>query len=249
MNYIGWLIAGLLLASLCYLQLCRTAKPQTDNRYEAQVKRTVDTVAYYERLLLADSSAIELAITQAEQAYGIQAEVEDRLEASTVQVFSLTNQLRDAKKQVQNSKLYSNSWIYVPPNYVSVCDSLASAAGLQTNRIVRYMASNDSLKITILNAKTMYEKKLKTESAFNAALRNQLDSCQLAIKEPAAKKRSQVYGGVNLIGNKTYFLDGGQANLTLLTKRNTMFEVNASLIHGNFYFGGGTKFLLSFQRK
>lgn len=241
-QYTGWIIAVLAVTAIIYLQLCRTPKPiKTDDVYSALVKQTKDTVAYYEELLKANDAATELAVVKAEQAFQNQLQAENNLKVSNDQVSTLTAQLRTARKDTSKS-------VAVSPWYVRACDSLEFAADMQTLRAKMYIKSNDSLKHSLFLQETSYKNKLNIQAQFNNALRRQLDTCQLKVKETGARKRSQVYAGLNLMGNKTYFIDGGQVNLTLLTKRNTMFEVNGALIHGQLYVGGGTKFLLSFRR-
>lgn len=248
-NITGWVIAAVAVAALIYLQICNSPKPvQTDSAYEALKKQTQDTVTYYEELLKANDAATELAVYKAEQAYDNQRKTENDLKVSTDQVSNLTLELKAARREMQQHG-YNDDWVPVSKRYISACDSLELAADRQTLQTKAYIKTNDSLKLKINQQTAAYTDKLQTQSAFNNALRAQLDSCQLQVKNNPLKKRSQLYAGVGLLGNKTYFIDGGQVNLTLLTKRNTMFEVNSALIHGQLYVGGGTKFLISFRRK
>ena len=248
-GFTGWFIAGLAVAALIYLQICRTPKPvQTDSAYEALKKQTQDTVSYYEELLKANDAATEMAIYKAEQAFNDQRKAEDDLKTTNLQVSSLTAELKEARKEMQQHG-YDNDWVSVSPRYINACDSLELTADLQTLRAKMYIKANDSLKLAAFTAKAKYETGLSERDRFNKALRSQLDSCQLQVKNNPLKKRSQLYAGIGLLGNKTYFIDGGQASLTLLTKRNTMFEINGALVHGQLYVGGGTKFLISFRRK
>lgn len=245
----GWFIAGIMLTALIYLQVCRTPKPvQTDSAYEVLKKQTQDTISYYEEVLKANDAATELAVYKAEQAFDNQRKAEADLKVSTDQVSGLTLELKAARKVMQDHG-YDDSWISVSPRYINACDSLELAADRQTVKVGQYVKSNDSLKLKIRQQTAAYTDKIATQTRFNKALRDQLDSCQLVVKNNPLKKRSQLYAGVGLLGNKTYFIDGGQVSLTLLTKRNTMFEVNGALIHGQVYVGGGTKFLISFRRK
>jgi hypothetical protein len=245
----GWFIAGIAVAALIYLQICRTPKPvNTDDRYSILEKQKQDTVNYYEELLKANDAATELAVYKAEQAFDNQRKAEADLKVSTDHVSNLTLELKAARKEMQQHG-YDDDWVAVSPRYINACDSLEVAADKQAGRVNLYIKSNDSLKTKLTDQETAYKNKLATQTSFNNALRNQLDSCQLAIKDNPSKKRSQLYAGINLLGNKTYFVDGGQVNLTLLTKRNTMFEVNGTLVHGQVYVGGGTKFLISFRKR
>lgn len=236
-------MAALAVAALVYLQICSTPKPvKSDDIYKALVKQTRDTVSYYEQLLKANDAATELAVAKAEEAFHNQLKAESNLKVSNDQVSSLTAALRTARKDTSKS-------IPVSARYVRTCDSLEVAADQQTLRAVKYTLANDSLKQNFSRKEELYQTKLNIQTNFNKALRAQLDSCHLIVKHNPDKKRSQLYAGLNLMGNKTSLIDGGQVNLTLLTKRNTMFEVNGALIGGQIYVGGGTKFLISFRRK
>jgi hypothetical protein len=239
----GWFIAGTAVAALIYLQVCRTPKPvNADDRYKVLQKQKQDTINYYEELLKANDVATELAVYKAEEALNNQLKAEADLRVSTDQVSILTARLRAARKDTGKT-------VTVSLRYVRTCDSLEFAADQQTVRTNLYIKSNDSLKLKLTDQETAYKNKLATQTRFNAALRNQLDSCQLAVKNNPFKKRSQLYAGIDLLGNKTYLIDGGQVNLTLLTKRNTMFAVTGALIHGQVYGGVGTKFLISFRKR
>lgn len=246
----GWLFAGVLLAALLYLQLCRTPKPDTSNNdaYARLVKKQTDTINYYEELLKADSAALDLAIYKAEKAAQEQIQTDNDLQVTQKQVADLSAKLRLARTETPG-RGPDDMWVPVSPRYVSACDSLEVAANKQGIAIRSSLNANNALRTELTYTKAAYEQQLQTEKNFNLSLRNQLTECNKVVKDSTVdNKRVQLYAGFNLLGNKTQFINGGLVSLTLLTKRNTMFEANAGLFNGEMYYGGGTKLLISFRK-
>lgn len=256
--YGGWLIAGLCLAALIYLQLCHTAKPtqpdNTANLLKLSIQKTKDTAAYYEQLLKAGDAATELAVTKAEDAYHNQLTRENDLLTANKQINELSVAYAEVRSKLDKPHIMGlqaadTTWYTVPPEYVTICDSLDVKAKDLTFKNSLYVAANKNLQQLVVSAQQSYDKQLQVKTDFTNFLQKQLDSCHTSLAAKIPERRTQVYAGINLVGNKTYFIDGGQARIMLLTKRNTMFEANAGLIHGEIYYGVGTAFLLSFRRK
>lgn len=246
----GWLFAGVLLAALLYLQLCNAPKPDhsINDAYARLLKQQTDTIKYYEEILLADSTALEMAIYKAEKAATEQIQSDKDLQVTQKQVADLTAKLRLARTETPGHGV-DDEWVSVSPRYINACDSLEIAADRQNKIIGNSIATNAALRTELTYTKAAYDQKLQTEKNFNLALRSQLTECNKVVKDSTEGKRVQVYAGFNLMGNKAQFINGGLVSLTLLTKRNTMFEANAGLFNGEMYYGGGTKILISFRKR
>lgn len=65
---------------------------------------------------------------------------------------------------------------------------------------------------------------------------------------PAIKKRTEVYVGGDVIGNRTTVFSGYGANINLLSKKGQMYSVGASWINGEAFYSAGVKVRLSFKK-
>lgn len=57
-------------------------------------------------------------------------------------------------------------------------------------------------------------------------------------------KKTQVYVGMSLLGNKTSFLNGVELNIALKTKQDRMYELGSQLINNQIVFRAGIKWKL-----
>jgi hypothetical protein len=247
-----WAFAGVLTGIILYMQLCGTKEIT-----EAQIKESVffkqleqkvrDTSMYYETLLKADSINIDLAVAQAERSSEKVLLYESQLIDTRTLLGVLSQQLKLARKDTTDK----HKWVSVSPRYVNACDSFEIVAMEQDQRLGGYLVENKKLAADIFIQKTAFEKALDNQKKFNRALQFQLDTCLDKGKtvEALPERRTQVYLGANLYGNKQDIISGGQVCLTLLTKKRTMFEVNGLLINDRIHVGAGTKILISFRRK
>jgi hypothetical protein len=247
MKLSGWVAAFILFLIILYFQLCANKK-LTDGiskaDYNAMVKAKDDTAKYYKDIIKADSEAINNAhMASAEQRD--KAEIYRRsLVESQNTVQRLSDKIQAAKKEKQD-----NTWVAVSPNYVEGCDSLRIVAIDQNAKIEQYEESKAKQEELMNYEIGIRDIALHNRDAFNRALRNQLDSCQLKVKGAASQNRTQVYAGVGMLGNQINPIAGGQVNVSLKTKGNKIYEVTGAAVGNTWYVGLGTKFLISFRSK
>lgn len=243
----GWIAAFILFLVVLYFQLCANKKrPEgiSKDDYTAMVKAKDDTVKYYKDIIKSDSVAInEAHIASADQRD--KAEIYRRsLIESENQVQRLADKIASAKKEEP-----TDSWVAVSPKYVEGCDSLRLVAIDQNERINQADSENQKTMELMTYEITIRDTALQHRDAFNAALKRQLDTCQLKVKGAVNQQRAQVYAGVGMFGNQINPLAGGQVNVSLKTKGNKIYEVTGAAVGKTWYVGLGTKFLISFRRK
>jgi hypothetical protein len=247
MKITGWVSAFILFLVVLYFQLCANKKltnAVTKDDYNAMVKAKDDSIKHYRRIIKADSAAINNAhMASAEQRE--KTELYRRsLAESQNQVQRLADKIEAAKKEKP-----TDAWVAVSPNYVEGCDSLRLVAIDQNAKIDQ--AEQDVTKLVKLMDYeiSLRDTALAHRDQFNAALTMQLDSCHLKVKGAVNQRRTQVYAGVGMIGNKINPLAGGQVNVSLKTKGNKIYEVTGAAVGNAWYVGLGTKFLISFRKK
>lgn len=228
------LLCAILFGVILYLQMCKSkpaASPKSD--YDAMKKVTEDTIKYYEQILLADSSAIELAIDRAEKSAEQVKESEGKVTQSQDVIARLNAKIDAAKKEKPDG-----TFIPVSPRYIDGCDSVRLVSEFQGILINKHKKDNAALAKSKEEEIAARDQKLIDQQNFNISLRNQLDICQLKVKDKeTVKVKNQWYGEVGLLGNQVNPIGGGEAGITLINKRGVMYGVKGQLVGGQVWYG------------
>jgi hypothetical protein len=234
MKQAPWILCSILFAVILYLQMCQskpTTVPKSD--YDALKKASDDTVKYFNEIIKADDAAIDMATATAEQSTQRQLEAEDKVTESQGVIARLNAKIAAAKKEKPDS-----SFIAVSPRYVDGCDSLSLITGLQNIQVTMYKKENAALKSAKVQEIAARDKKLQDQQLFNDAMKKQLDSCLLKVKEKEqVKVKNQWYGEIGLIGNKVNPIGGGEAGISLINKKGVMYGVKSQLLAGQMWYG------------
>lgn len=238
-----WIICCLLFCVILLQQMCK-AKPSSDtipkSDYEASIKATKDTVKYFDEIIKADDAAIESATAHAVQSAERAMVSESKVTEGQGIIARLNAKLNAARKEKPDS-----SFIAVSPNYIKGCDSLQLATEYQDIQINRHKKDNAELKADKERQIAERDNKLIDQQNFNISLRNQLDACQLKVKEKESiNVKNQWYGEVGLLGNQVNPIGGGEAGITLINKRGVMYGVKGQIVSGRVWYGVKTGFRL-----
>jgi hypothetical protein len=224
--------------------MCK-GKPAGDvvpkSKYDAMVKRVVDTAKYFNEIIKADDAAIELAVGNAEQSADRAWESEDKVNESQIVNARLNAKIDAAKKEKPDS-----SWLSVSPHFVEGCDSLQLTTKQQDGQINKLKKDNADLVASKQNEINIRDTALANRMRFNYALQKQLDTCQgkLKEKEQPVKVKNQWFGEIGLVGNHINPIGGGEAGISLINKKGVMYGVKAEVLGGQVWYGVKTGFKL-----
>jgi regulatory protein YycI of two-component signal transduction system YycFG len=240
MKITGWIAAFILFLIILGMQLCANKKLSegvTKADYNAMVKAKNDTIKYHKDIIKADSAAINKAhMATAEQVE--KSELYRRsLAESQNQVQRLADKVAAAKKEKPDA-----SWVAVSPNYVTGCDSLRLVAIDQNTKIDQVQQENKKTVELMDYEISLRDTALQHRDAFNRALLNQLDSCHAKVKVAVNQNRTELYGGVGLLGNKTSPIGGGEGGLLLKTKKDKLYEAKYIITNRDWWVGGKVYF-------
>lgn len=234
MNKAPWILCAIFFVVILYLMTCKIKTytvPKSD--YDALVKATTDTVKHYEEIIKADDAAIVTATAHAVQSAERAIESEAKVTEGQSIIARLNAKLNAARNQRPDS-----SFVTVSPEYVIGCDSLQLVAehqGLQINWLKRDYAVLVASKQKEIHVR---DTALANRTKFNYALRKQLDTCQLKVKEKEnVKVKNQWYGVVGLTGNKTNPLGGGEAGIIMINKKGVLYGIKGEIVGGRLWYG------------
>lgn len=127
-------------------------------------------------------------------------------------------------------------------------DSLSQAAKLLLDDINTFADETYRLNIANDSLRKYMADQLRIKDELYDACRKALD---YGAKEvlPQLKPRISFYIGGSVIGNKQTIFSGYGADLSMLTKKGTMYSAGSKWVNGIQYFEGGVKFRLSFRKK
>lgn len=228
-----WILCALLFAVILYLQMCKSKPVAPKKDYEAMKKATEDTVKYYEQILLADSSAIVMAIAHAEESADRAKESEDKVTQSQDIIARLNAKIDAAKKEKPDG-----TFIPVSPRYINGCDSVRLVSEYQGIQINKYKKDNASLAKAREEEIAARDNKLIDQQNLYLSIKKQLDTCQLKVKDKeSVKVKNQWFGEIGLLGNEANPIGGGEAGITLINKRGVMYGVKGQLVGGRVWYG------------
>lgn len=229
-----WIFCAIVFAILLYQLTCNTKAdtvPKSD--YDALVKTTADTVKHYEEIIKADDAAIESATAHAVQSAEHAIKSESELTASQAENKRLRAKIDAARKEKPDS-----TFIAVSPRYIDGCDSLQLVSEYQDIIINKHKKDNAALAKAKEEEIATRDNKLIDQENFNIALKKQLDSCQLKVKEKEQiKVKNQWFGVVGLTGNETNPLGGGEAGIILINKKGVLYGVKGEIVGGRVWYG------------
>lgn len=234
MNKAPWILCVILFAVILYMQMCKTKTATVPKSvYDAMVKTTADTVKHYEEIIKADDAAIETATAHAVQSAERAAESEAKVTESQSVIKRLSAKIEAAKKEKPNDR-----FIPMSPGYIEGCDSLRLVSEYQDIQINKHKRDNAALKADKEREIHTRDTALANRTKFNYALRKQLDTCQLKIKEKEnVKVKNQWYGVVGLTGNQTNPLGGGEAGIILINKKGVLYGIKGEIVGGRVWYG------------
>lgn len=229
-----WILCVLLFVVILYLVTCKTKTATVPkSEYEALKKTTQDTVKYFNEILKADDAAIVTATAHAVQSAERAIESEAKVTEGQSIIARLNAKLNAARNQRPDS-----SFVTVSPEYVIGCDSLQLQSEYQDIQINRMKKDNAVLVAAKEQEIATRDNKLIDQENFNIALRKQLDTCQLKVKEKEnVKVKNQWYGVVGLTGNEANPLGGGEAGIILINKKGVLYGIKGEIVGGRVWYG------------
>lgn len=255
MKLTGWIFAAVAVIIIIYLQLCSTKPAQQtapDPLIQELKQQQADTIHYYEELLKAGDAALDLAVTTAEQSGQRANSTEAELLQSKDNIQYLSGELKKYRPAGAMPHGVDDEWLSVSPGYINTCDSLDAAALRQNAKIDSYVAANNDLSAAVATQKKQYDTSIAGKNRYITALKSLVAEsttrCDSALQK-AKERRTQLWAGMTLLGQKNDLLNGGLITLTLATKKNLMVNGCAGLVNGQQYFGAGVKVLVSFRKK
>lgn len=227
--WIGIIALMAVLLSKCH----RDYNAKQDANYKALQEKHHNDSLNYLRQISKQEQTVAITVKQADSLIKINKVIEARLDDKAADVLRLSSALRKAKIPGIDTNL-----ITVDHDYVDYCDSLAfKASGLavdysgykrNTANLIAAKDATISIKDDIIA--TERKAKLNCLNDYNA-LQHFYQDCQKELKP-----RTQLYAGVELIGNPSYVINNVGLALTLKTKSNKLWQVSGGIqTNGQYY--------------
>lgn len=236
---IGWIFASIFFCIIVFMRACPGKKTDMvpKSEYEAMVQANKDTVHYFNQILKADSAAIDLATSHSVQQNAIVEHSKIELDKTKAKVLLLTKQIEQAKQEQPN-----DAWIPVSPHYIDACDSLRLKTIGLTGLVTQYEDDNAKMMELMSYEVATRDTAIEHRDAFNGALQRQLEDCHAKIKTASDERKTGLWGGIGLLGNKTTPIGGGEGGLLLKTKKDKIYEAKYIITNKDWWVGVKTYF-------
>lgn len=244
---IGWIFFAISLLTIAYLQCNRPAKKETieeSKEYKELAKRFADTVSALKEIKASDSAIIANAQANSLHYYNELQTVRRDIDIKNSEIKRLATKVKE-----EQSKTPERDYVKVTPEYKESCDSMANIAFELSIENGKFQSKIDSSKRADSLLIEAQKKRANNAEEFNNKFMSQLNDCKTKLKQAIdSKKKTQLFAGGEIFGNQKNILGGGRIDLNLKMKNDQIFAASINNWLGEFYYGAGTKFLITFKK-